>query len=122
MKRAAGDDPRVSSAVVVAAKWATLLTTLAVVCSPLWASGLLVTSTIRTTKLVTLTRTMVHRWLGRLGPLVTADLDRALAMALGINTIPYREEGRRDERSRLVALYGAGGAAAVLTELGLPAS
>lgn len=85
-------------------------------------SGLLVTSTIRTTKLVTLARAMVHRWLGRLGPLVTADLDRALATALGINTIPYREEGRRDERSRLVALHGAGGGAAVLTDLRLPAS
>jgi len=52
-----------------------------------------------------------------LGPLLTGELDRALVTALGINTVPYREEGRRDERSRLAALHAAGGTAALLADL-----
>jgi mRNA interferase MazF len=82
-------------------------------------TGLSTPSKIRATKLVTLSRTLLRRWLGRLGPLLTADLDRALITALSINTIPYREEGRRDERARLVALYKAGDPAAVFADLGL---
>ena len=82
-------------------------------------TGLTAPSKIRATKVVTLSRSLLKRWLGRLGPLLTADLDRALVTALAINTIPYREEGRRDERTRLAALHGAGGAAAVLADLGL---
>ncbi len=66
-------------------------------------TGLAVPSKIRATKLVTLARTLLKRWIGRLGLLLTADVDRALVAALGINTVPYREEGRRDERARLVA-------------------
>lgn len=80
-------------------------------------TGLSVPSKIRVTKLVTLSRTLVTRWLGCLGPLLTADVERALIAAFGINTVPYREEGRRDERARLVALYRAGGATALLAEL-----
>jgi mRNA interferase MazF len=83
-------------------------------------TGLCAPSKIRATKLVTLNRALVTRWLGRLGPLLTADLDRALVAALGINTVPYREEGRQEERRRLAALHGAGGAASVLADLGLP--
>lgn len=60
------------------------------------------------------------RWLGRLGPLLTVDLDRVLVATLGINTVPYREEGRSAERARLAALHGAGGATALLADLGLP--
>jgi mRNA interferase MazF len=82
-------------------------------------TGLSVPSRIRTTKLVTLARPLLRRWLGRLGPLLIADLDRALVTALGINTVPYREEGRRDERARLIALHGAGGMAAVQADLGV---
>lgn len=82
-------------------------------------TGLVVSSTIRTTKLVTLSRALVRRWLGRLGPLLTIDLDLALVAALGINAVPYREEGRRDERARLAMLYAAGGTAALLAELRL---
>ncbi len=84
-------------------------------------AGLAAPSTIRTTKLVTLSGALLRRWLGRLGPLLTADLDRALVAALGINTVPDREEGRRDERTRLVALHAAGGSAALLAGLGLSA-
>ena len=51
----------------------------------------------------------MRRWLGRLGPLLLADLDRALVIALGLNLVPYRDEGRREERTRLAALYAAGG-------------
>jgi mRNA interferase MazF len=83
-------------------------------------TGLTVPSKIRVTKLVTLAKGLLRRWLGRLGPLLTADLDRALVAALAINTVPYREEGRRDERARLAALHGAGGPGALLTDLGLP--
>jgi mRNA interferase MazF len=83
-------------------------------------TGLAVPSRIRGTKLVTLTRSLITRWLGRLGPLLTAELDRALVVALGINTIPYRDEGRQEERRRLAALHGAGGAASLLADLGLP--
>ena len=80
-------------------------------------TGLAAPSKIRTTKLVTLSAALLKRWLGRLGPLLTGELDRALVTALGINTVPYREEGRRDERSRLAALHAAGGAAALLADL-----
>lgn len=84
-------------------------------------TGLAASSTIRTTKLVTLSGALLKRWLGRLGSLLTADLDRALIAALGINTVPSREEGRRDERARLSALHAAGGSAALLADLGLSA-
>jgi mRNA interferase MazF len=80
-------------------------------------TGLSVPSKIRATKLVTLSRALVTRWLGRIGPLLTADVDRALITAFGVNTIPYREEGRRDERARLIALYRAGGPAALFADL-----
>ena len=76
---------------------------------------------IHATKLVTLSRTLLPRWLGRLGLLLTADLDRALVAALSINTVSYREEGCRGERARLAALHGAGGPAALLADLGLSA-
>lgn len=82
-------------------------------------TGLAAPSKIRTTKLVTLAAALVTRWLGRLGPLLLADLDRALVAALAINAVPYREEGRREERARLAALYAAGGVAALLADLGL---
>ena len=82
-------------------------------------SGLTVPSTIRTGKLVTLARPIVRRWLGRLGTLLLIDLDRSLVAALGINTVPYRDEGRREERARLVTLHTAGGAPAVLSDLGI---
>jgi mRNA interferase MazF len=85
-------------------------------------TGLAAASKIRTSKLVTLSGALLKRWLGRLGPLLTADLDRALVATLGINTVPYREEGRRDERTRLAALHAAGGTAALLAELALPAN
>lgn len=80
-------------------------------------TGLSVPSKIRATKLVTLTGGLLTRWIGRLGPLLTADVDRALIAALGINTVTYREEGRRDERARLTALHKAGGAPALLADL-----
>ena len=82
-------------------------------------SGLSVASKIRATKLVTLDRSLMTRWLGRLGALLTADLDRALVTALGINTVPYRDEGRQQERRRLSALHAAGGNSSVLADLGL---
>jgi mRNA interferase MazF len=82
-------------------------------------TGLSVPSKIRTTKLVTLARELLRRWIGRLGPLLIADLDRALVTALGINTVPYREEGRRDERARLKSLHAAGGVAALGADLGV---
>ena len=82
-------------------------------------TGLVVPSTIRTTKLVTLSGALLRRWLGRLGPLLTADLDRALITALGINPVPFREEGRSDERARLVALHAAGGTTALVVDLGV---
>lgn len=85
-------------------------------------TGLGVSSKIRTVKLVTLSRSLVRRWLGRLGPLLTADLDNALVAGLSINTVPYREQGRQQERARLVALHGAGSTNAVLSDLGLPIS
>ena len=84
-------------------------------------TGLTAPSRIRAARLVTLSRTLLRRWLGRLGPLLTADLDRALVAALGVNMVPYREEGRREERARLSALYGAGGSGAVLADLGVSA-
>ena len=83
-------------------------------------TGLSVPSKIRAAKLVTLSRALLRRWLGQLGPLLVADLDRALIAALSINTAPIREEGRRDERGRLTALH-RGGTAALLADLGLPA-
>jgi len=82
-------------------------------------SGIVAPSTIRAGKIVTVARSMIRRWLGRLGPLLLADLDRALVAALEVNALAYREEGRRDERARLVALHAAGGAAAVLADLGV---
>jgi mRNA interferase MazF len=82
-------------------------------------TGLTVASKIRAAKLVTLSRHLFRRWLGRLGPLLTADLDRTLIVALGINTIPAREEGRWAERERLVALYNVGGSPALLADLGV---
>jgi mRNA interferase MazF len=85
-------------------------------------TGLAAPSKIRTTKLVTLSGALLRRWLGRLGPLLIADLDRALVTAFGINTVPYREEGRREERARLTALHAAGGTTALLADLALPAS
>lgn len=85
-------------------------------------TGLAAASTVRTTKLVTLSGTLVRRWLGRLGPLLTADLDQALVAALGINTVPYREEGRRAERTRLATLHAAGGSAALVADLGASAT
>jgi mRNA-degrading endonuclease toxin of MazEF toxin-antitoxin module len=81
------------------------------------ATGLATASRIRATKLVTLSRALARRWLGRLGPQLVADLDRPLVSALALNTLPYREEGRRDERSRLLRLHAAGGAAAVVADL-----
>jgi hypothetical protein len=55
-----------------------------------------------------------------LGPLLTADLDRALVIGLNIDTVPYRKEGRRGERASFIALYRAGGTAALLADLQLP--
>ena len=83
-------------------------------------SGLSAASKIRATKLVTLSRTLITRWLGRIGPLWTSDLDRALIAALSINTVSYREEGRQEERRRLIALHNAGGVSSMLADLGLP--
>lgn len=85
-------------------------------------TGLSTPSKIRATKLVTLARTLLMRWLGRIGPLLTADVDRALVSGLSINIASYREEGGREERARLVALYRAGRTAALLADLGLPPS
>jgi hypothetical protein len=82
-------------------------------------SGLTASSKVRATKLVSLHRSLVTRFIGRFGPLLTADLDRALVLALGINTVPYREEGRLDERRRLEAQYQAGGSISILADLGL---
>ena len=82
-------------------------------------TGLRVPSKVRAGKLVTLSRRMVTRWLGRLGPLLSVDLGHALVAVLGIDMVPYREEGRRVERSRLAALHESGGAAAVLADLGV---
>ncbi len=56
-------------------------------------TGLAAPSKVRVTKLVTLSGALLKRWLGRLGPLLTADLDRALVTALGINMVPHRERG-----------------------------
>ena len=83
-------------------------------------TGLSVPSKIRATRLVTLERGLLRRWLGRLGPLLVADLDRALVAALGINTVPYAEYGHGEERARLKAIHRAGGTVAVLADLGLP--
>lgn len=82
-------------------------------------TGLTAPSKIRASKLVTLSRDLLQRWLGRLGPLLIADLDRALIVALSINTVPYREEGRRDERLRLTGLHHAGGTVSLLADLEL---
>ncbi len=85
-------------------------------------TGLAAPSKIRADKLVTLSADLLKRWLGRLGPLLAADLDRALVAGLEINTTPFREAGRRDERARLAVLHRAGGAAAVVADLGLRGS
>jgi len=37
--------------------------------------------------------------------------------ALGINMVPHREEGRREERARLKALHAAGGVDALVADL-----
>lgn len=60
---------------------------------------------------------LLVRRIGRLGPLLIAEMDQALADALGINTARYREAGRRAERERPRALANAGGAEAVLVDL-----
>ena len=83
-------------------------------------TGLSAPSKICMTKRVTLARNLLTRWLGRLGPLLTADVDRALVRSLGITTAIYREEGRREERVGLVALYRTGGAVALRADLGAP--
>jgi len=83
-------------------------------------TGLSTPSKIRVTKLVTLARGLFTRWLGRIGPLLTADVDRALVSGLGINIASHREDGGREERARLVALHRAGGIIALLADLGLP--
>lgn len=82
-------------------------------------TGLVASSKIRAAKLVTLATSVLKRWLGRLGPLLSSDLDRALVGALGINTMPFRESARRDERVRLTRLHQAGGTEALLSDLGL---
>ena len=82
-------------------------------------TGLTVASKVRAGKLVTLSRTLITRWLGRFGPQLLADLDRAVVSSLGVNTVPYREEGRQEERRRLSDLHRQGGMAAVLADLGL---
>jgi mRNA interferase MazF len=83
-------------------------------------TGLSVPSKIHVTKLVTVSRDLLRRWLGRLGPLLTANLDHALVTMLSINTVPYREEGRKGERARMVALHRAGGSAALVADLEVP--
>ena len=80
-------------------------------------TGLSGPSKIHVTKLVTLSRDLLRRWLGRLGPLLTANLDHALVTMLSINTVPYREEGRNNECARMVALHRAGGSAALVADL-----
>ena len=82
-------------------------------------TGLAGPSKIRAGKLVTLSKAMIRRWLGRLGPLFIQDLDRALVTILEINTMTYREDGRRAERDRFVSLHRAGGVSALISELGL---
>src|SRR5258708_2434033 len=82
-------------------------------------TGLIVPTKIRSMKLVTLSRSLITRWLGRIGPLLRADLDRALITALGINLAPAREEGRLEERRRLIALHNAGGPTSLLADLGV---
>lgn len=49
-------------------------------------TGLTVPSKIRPIKMVTLAPSLLTRRLGRLGPLLTADLNRALIEALSIST------------------------------------
>ena len=82
-------------------------------------SGLSAPSKIRATKLVTLDRTLIDRWLGRLGALWTADLDRTLITALSINTAPIREEGRQEMARRLRSLFAGGGTQSLIADLGL---
>lgn len=72
-------------------------------------TGLSVPSKIRATNLVTLHRVLLRRWLGRLGPLLITDLDRALIAALSINTVPYHEERRRDGRAPRGSVQGRWG-------------
>jgi len=86
------------------------------------ATGLSVPSKIRAGKLVTLAPRMLTRRLGSLGPLLTTDFDRALLTALSISIDRFQEEGRHTERERLIALYRAGGSAALSADLNLPAS
>lgn len=81
-------------------------------------TGLSVASKVRSAKSVTLARSLVVRWLGRLGPLLLAVLDQALVGVLGVNLVPYREEGRLQERRRLLDLFRAGGPEAVAADLG----
>jgi len=84
-------------------------------------TGLVVDSRVRASKLATLSRGLITRCLGRLGPLLSADLDRALIAALGINTVPFREEGRRDECQRLITIHASSGIKGLAAELGLAA-
>lgn len=86
------------------------------------ATGLTVPSKIRAGKLVTLAPRLLTRRLGRLGRLLTADLDQALLIALSVDTARFREEGRDSERERLITLYLADGPTALFVELNLPAS
>lgn len=82
-------------------------------------TGLRLPSKVRAGKLVTLSRSLLTRWLGHLGPALTAELDQALTGALRLNLVPYREEGRRLERGRLADLHTIGGTPALLADLGL---
>jgi mRNA interferase MazF len=82
-------------------------------------TGLSVASTLRAGKLVTLAASLLTRRLGRLGPLLLADLDRALIHALGVDPRPLEAAGRARERARLAAVHDSGGPAALLADLGL---
>lgn len=80
-------------------------------------TGLSVPSKIRAAKIVTLSRPLIRRWMGRLGPLLSADLDQALVSTLGVNLVPYRDEGRLQERRRLLELHRVGGPEALVADL-----
>lgn len=82
-------------------------------------TGLALASTIRLSKIVTLARSLLVRRIGRLGPLLMADIDQSLVAALGIDIAPYREAGALAARERLRSLAQAGGAKAVIDDLGV---
>ncbi len=84
------------------------------------STGLSVASKLRADKLVTLAPALLTRRLGRLGPLLTAELDRALIAALHVDLLPFQTESRARERERLAAVYGSGGLTALLAALNLP--